>query len=152
MNLTVPAVKFLQCVSETEERFGALHIINVLRGSEAEKILNYGHHRCKTFGAGRDWSVKQWQNLIQQLLAQDLINKNDDYGVLSLTRGSCELLSDKRPFQGYLPGEDTSPSQAVRIKHGEAYDTALFEKLRSKRKELADKTGVPPTSSSLINL
>ena len=156
VNLTVPAVKFLQCVSETEERFGALHIINVLRGSEAEKILNYGHHRCKTFGAGRDWSVKQWQNLIQQLLAQDLINKNDDYGVLSLTRGSCELLSDKRPFQGYLPGEDTSPSQAVRIKHGEAYDTALFEKLRSKRKELADKTGVPPyiifSDKSLIDM
>ena len=156
VNLTVPAVKFLQCVSETEERFGALHIINVLRGSEAEKILNYNHHHCKTFGAGRDWSVKQWQNLVHQLLAQNLVNKNDDYGVLSLTRGSYELLSDKRPFQGYLPDEDSSPSQAVRIKQGEAYDTALFEKLRSKRKELADKTGVPPyiifSDKSLIDM
>ena len=156
VNLTVPAVKFLQCVSETEERFGALHIINVLRGSEAEKILNYHHHHCKTFGAGRDWSVKQWQNLVHQLLAQNLLNKNDDYGVLGLTRGSYELLGDKRPFQGYLPDEDTSPSQAVRIKQDEAYDTTLFEKLRSKRKELADKTGVPPyiifSDKSLIDM
>ena len=156
VNLTVPAVKFLQCVSETEERFGALHIINVLRGSEAEKILNYHHHHCKTFGAGRDWSVKQWQNLAHQLLAQNLIKKNDDYGVLSLTQGSYELLSSKRPFQGYLLEEDTSPSQAVRIKQGEAYDTTLFEKLRSKRKELADKTGVPPyiifSDKSLIDM
>lgn len=156
VNLTVPAAKFLQRVSETDERFGASHIINVLRGSEAERILSYDHHRCKTFGAGRDWSVKQWQNLVQQLLAQNLINKNDDYGVLGLTRGSYELLSGKRLFQGYLPDEDTSPAQAVRIKQGEAYDTALFEKLRSKRKELADKAGVPPyiifSDKSLIDM
>ena len=156
VNLTVPAIKFLQCVSETDERFGALHIINVLRGSEAEKILNYNHHHCKTFGAGRDWSVKQWQNLVQQLLAQDLIHKTDDYGVLSLARGSYELLSGKRLFQGYLPDEDTSPSHAVRTKQDEAYDTTLFEKLRSKRKELADETGVPPyiifSDKSLIDM
>ena len=79
-----------------------MHIINVLRGSEAEKILNYNHHHCKTFGAGRDWSVKQWQDLVGQLLSQDLLNKSDDYGVLSLSQGSYELLSGKRPFQGHL--------------------------------------------------
>ncbi len=156
VNLTVPAVKFLQCVSETDERFGALHIINVLRGSEAEKILSYNHHHCKTFGAGRDWSVKQWQNLVHQLLAQNLLKKNDDYGVLSLTQSSYELLSDKRHFQGYLLEEEHAPAKAVRIKQDEDYGTALFEKLRAKRKEIADKTGVPPyiifSDKSLIDM
>jgi len=156
VNLTVPAVKFLQCVSETEERFGTLHIINVLRGSEAEKVLNYNHDRCQTFGAGRDWSVKQWQNLVHQLLAENLLKKNDDYGVLSLTPGSYELLSDKRPFQGYLLDEETSPTHVVKPKQSEAYDTILFEKLRSKRKELADASGVPPyiifSDKSLIDM
>lgn len=156
VNLTVQAVKFLQCISETDERFGAMHIINVLRGSEAEKILNYRHNRCTTFGAGRDWSVKKWQNLVQQLLAQKLLKKDDEYGVLGLTSGSYELLGNKRHFQGYLPTEEVLPSKNVRIKQSESYDTDLFERLRSKRKELADRTGVPPyiifSDKSLIDM
>ena len=158
VNLTIPAIKFLQCVSETEERFGAMHIINVLRGSEAEKILNYNHDQCKTFGAGRDWSVKQWQNLVQQLLGQNLIDKSDDYGVLSLSQGSYEILSGKRPFQGYLIQENILPSKKTTSTPGVevVYDTALFERLRSKRKELADKSGVPPyiifSDKSLIDM
>jgi ATP-dependent DNA helicase RecQ len=156
VNLTIPAIKFLQCISETEERFGAVHVINVLRGSEAEKILNYNHHHCKTFGAGRDWSVKQWQNLVHQLLSQSLLNKNDDYGVLSLSQGSYELLSGKRPFQGYLVEESILPSKTIKTRQSEAYDTTLFEQLRSKRKELADKAGVPPyiifSDKSLIDM
>jgi len=156
VNLTIPSIKFLQCVSETEERFGAMHVINVLRGSEAEKILNYNHDECKTFGAGKDWSVKQWQNLVQQLLTQDLLNKNDDYDVLSLTKGSYEILSGKRAVQGYLASENAAPAKAVKSKLGEAYDTTLFEKLRSKRKELADSMGVPPyivfSDKSLIDM
>ncbi|MBP9855029.1 MAG: DNA helicase RecQ [Candidatus Omnitrophica bacterium] len=144
MNLTVPAAKFLQCVLETDERFGALYIINVLRGSEAEKILNNNHHRCKTFRAGREWSIKQWQNLVHQLLDQKFLDKNDDYGVLSLTPSSYKLLNNKLHFLGYPPGEDALPSKAVHITQSESYDTALFEKLRAKRKEIADKKGVPP--------
>jgi ATP-dependent DNA helicase RecQ len=156
VNLTVPAIKFLQCISETHERFGALHIINVLRGSEAEKILNYNHDQCKTFGAGRDWSVKQWQNLVGQLLSQNCLNKSDEYGVLSFSQGSYELLSGKRPFHGYLLEENILPSKPVRTRQNEAYDTALFEKLRSKRKEIADSAGVPPyiifSDKSLIDM
>ncbi len=155
-NLTVPAVKFLQCVSETEERFGALHIINVLRGSEAEKVLHYGHDHCRTFGAGREWTVKQWQQLVHQLLTRNLLHKNDDYGVLSLTEGAYELLSNKCGFQGYIPEEERAPVKAVRIKHDDNYDSGLFEKLRAKRKELADKKGVPPyiifSDKSLIDM
>jgi len=156
VNLTLQAIKFLQCVSETDERFGALHVINVLRGSEAEKILSYNHHHCKTFGAGRDWSIKQWQNLIHQLISQDLLMKNDDYGVLSLSRGSYEILGGKRPFQGFLIEENVLPAKPIKSRMGDAYDTTLFEKLRSKRKEIADKTGVPPyiifSDKSLIDM
>jgi ATP-dependent DNA helicase RecQ len=156
INLTVPAIKFLQCVSETNERFGALHVINVLRGSEAEKVLNYNHQHCKTFGAGKDWTIKQWQHLIHQLLAQQLLNKTEDYGVLSLTQGSYELLSGKRHFSGYLLEEKTLPAKIPRTKQSENHDTDLFEKLRTLRKELADRAGVPPyiifSDKSLVDM
>ena len=158
INLSIPAIKFMQCVSETDERFGAMHVINVLRGSEAEKVLNYNHHHCKTFGAGRDWSIKQWQNLVSQLLTENLLKKDDEYGVLSLSQGSYEVLSGKRPFRGYLPQENILPSKTtVKTKKNEtAYDPNLFEKLRLKRKELADLNRVPPyiifSDRSLIDM
>lgn len=156
VDLSLPAIVFLQCVSETGERFGALHIINILRGSEAEKILHYGHQHNRSFGTGRDWTVKQWQDLVSQLLTQSLLKKDDEYGVLSFTAGSLELLSRRRSFQGFTPEKNTVPVKSVRIKSSEDYDTGLFDRLRAKRKELADKNGVPPyiifSDKSLIDM
>ncbi|MEI8011848.1 MAG: RecQ family ATP-dependent DNA helicase, partial [Candidatus Omnitrophota bacterium] len=156
VDLSLPAIKFLQCVSETGERFGALHLINILRGSEAEKILHYGHQHNRSFGTGRDWTVKQWQDLVSQLLTQSLLKKDDEYGVLSFTAGSLELLSRRRSFQGFTPEKNTVPIKSVRVKSNEDYDTELFERLRAKRKELADKNGVPPyiifSDKSLIDM
>lgn len=155
-NLTVAAIKLLQCVSETGERFGAMHIVNVLRGSEAEKILNYNHHHCKTFGAGKDWPIKQWQNLIHQLLAENILNKTEDYGVLSLGQNAYGLLSGKQHFHGYILEEKSASPKPVKTKHSLDHDPDLFEKLRAKRKELADQAGVPPyiifSDKSLIDM
>ncbi len=156
INLTAEAVKFIQCISETEERFGAIHVINVLRGSESERIINYNHQECQSFASGRDLSVKQWQYLVQQFLAQNLLTKTEEYGVLKLNHASYELLSRKRQFQGFtLPAEPISPKSPARSDIG-AYDTSLFEILRAKRKELADKSGVPPyiifSDKSLIDM
>ena len=105
---------------------------------------------------------------MQQLLYHNLLNKNDDYGVLSLSQGSYELLSGKRAFHGYLLEENILPaknldSRLPRLGGGlrgndkvNGYDTNLFEKLRLKRKELADKNGVPPyiifSDKSLIDM
>ncbi len=156
VSLTLQAVKFLQTVNETGGRFGALHIINILRGSHAEKILNYNHQDCSTFGAGRQWSVKQWQSLTQQLLSQNVLNKDDEYGVLSLSEGSFQILSGKRGFQGFQPAADAPQSKAPGRKGGQGYDQELFEILRAKRKELADDEGVPPyiifSDKSLIDM
>lgn len=156
VDLSLPASQFLQCVSETDERFGALHIINILRGSEAEKVIKYNHQNCRMFGKGRDRTVKQWQDLVQQMLAREMLSKDDEYGVLSLTRGSYELLSGKQAFHGFLPKEDVAPVRNVRTSRDESYDIGLFERLRAKRKELADRMGVPPyiifSDKSLIDM
>ncbi len=159
VDLTIPAIKFIQCMSETEERFGALHVINVLRGSESEKILNYQHNLCKTYGAGREWSIKQWQDLAQQMLANNVLSKDDEYGVLKLNNSSYQILSGKRKFEGHLLATETTVSKAATPKKTDSnsdYDAILFEKLRAKRKEIADKNGVPPyiifSDKSLIDM
>ena len=156
VDLTIEAAKFLQCMSETDERFGALHVINVLRGSLVEKVRSNNHQDCKTFGVGKNLAIKEWQYLVQQFLLEDLISKNDEYGVLSLNKNSYELLSNKRGFKGHRLAPDAPELKSAIAKKSEEYDTALFEKLRAKRKELADKKFVPPyvifSDKSLIDM
>lgn len=147
-NVTVEAIKFLQCVSDTGERFGALHLINILRGSRIEKILHNNHDSCATFGAGKDLTVIQWQHLVAQFLAEDLLNKSEEYSVLSLTPNALEVLSGRRLVKGHTLQTKALPTKiGVQRSFGESDvdpDAALFEKLRVLRKRLADQKGVPP--------
>lgn len=155
-NLTVEAIKFFQCISETEEIFGVMHLINVLRGSRSEKVLNYNHHECRIYGLGNDLSSRQWQNLVRQFIQQRVLDKESKYGVLSLNQRSYEILSGKRTFDGYSPPPDKIKSKARTVSRTTDYDDNLFDVLRKKRKELADAKGVPPyvifSDKSLVDM
>lgn len=143
-DLSSEAIKFLQCMSETEEVFGAVHVINVLRGSNSERVQNYNHNECNIYGQGSDLTTKQWQNLVRQFLQQRIIDKESKYGVLSLNGKSYEILSGKRKFEGYPPPPDQIKSKAKNVSRLPASKGDLFDKLRKKRKELADEKNVPP--------
>ncbi len=67
-DLTVPAQMFLSCVKRTDEIFGAGHIIDVLRGSQSQKILKFGHEKLSTYGIGKMYSARQWRHLFRQLV------------------------------------------------------------------------------------
>jgi ATP-dependent DNA helicase RecQ len=66
---TVEAQKVLSAVYRTDQIFGALHIISVLRGEKTDNVLRHGHDRLPTFGLGADRSVQYWRGLIRQLVA-----------------------------------------------------------------------------------
>ena len=66
---TVDAQKVLSAVYRTDQIFGALHIIAVLRGEKTEAVLRHGHDRLPTFGVGADHATQYWRGLIRQLVA-----------------------------------------------------------------------------------
>lgn len=66
---TVDAQKVLSAVYRTDQIFGALHIISVLRGEKTEPVLRHRHDQLSTFGVGADRSVQYWRGLIRQLVA-----------------------------------------------------------------------------------
>lgn len=146
-DLTKEAILFFQALSETEEMFGGTHVINVLRGSKASKVVQYGHDRCACYGSGAMYSTRQWQHLLRQFLAQRVIDKESMYGVLSLNKRSYDIMSGKVSFGGVHPPED-KPSARMHNKTRSGVKTVgdqqLFDVLRQKRKELADRKGVPP--------
>ncbi len=152
VDITVAAQKFLSCVKRTNERFGAAHIIDILRGSENKKVIDFGHHHLPTHGVGKEYSKEQWTHLSRQFLAQDLLYKDVDYGSLKITeRGSAVLFQNEKVF-GRLEEKQVAVSGAT----GAEYDRGLFERLRQKRKEIADRQNVPPyvifSDRSLIDM
>ncbi|MCD4779776.1 MAG: DNA helicase RecQ [Candidatus Omnitrophica bacterium] len=160
VDLTKEAVLFFQGMSETEEMFGATHVINVLRGSKGEKVFSYGHDACQCYAKGHALSVRQWQNLVRQMLVQKVLEKEPKYGVLSLNARSDDIVSGHSFFYGYaLPVEKIKSKGENRLRKTRvtgSYNSTLFDLLRIKRKELADKRGVPPyvifSDKSLIDM
>jgi len=143
-NMTMVAQKFFKCVMETGQRFGAMHVIDVLRGSQSQKVLNYSHDHLEVHGAGKEFSLRQWQFLIRQFLQQGLLLKEEEYSVLSLNRKSRAVLYGREEVLGFSPPADRIKSKAVKPVVEGDIDQKLFDILRAKRKSVADAQGVPP--------
>jgi ATP-dependent DNA helicase RecQ len=143
-DVTIPAQKFLSCVKRTGERFGAGHVVDVLRGSKGEKVLKWEHEKLSTYGIGADLTEKQWMHLARQLARQGYLKQDGEYHTISLTDKAVEALKKRTPILGQLQEVEERPRNAKARKTELDYNNALFALLRQKRKELADEAGVPP--------
>ncbi|MGA0198468.1 MAG: DNA helicase RecQ [Prochlorotrichaceae cyanobacterium] len=150
---TIEAQKFLSCVARCQERFGTNHIINVLRGSQRAKVLQYRHDQLSTYGIGKERSKKEWQFLARSLLHQGLLEETQDgYGILKLNAGSWEILRKQRSFVLSVPQQigtitetQTSETEASKTAQTPRGDTqTLFDRLRKLRKTIADQERVAP--------
>ena len=142
-DITIPAQKFLSCVKRTGERFGAMHVTEVLLGSKGERILQLGHDRLSTYGIGSELNKKQWMHLARQLVQMGYLIQESEYRTLSLSPKASASLKNRSIIMGQLQEvEERAPKKAN--KQELEYNHALFALLRAKRKELADAAGVPP--------
>ncbi len=145
---TIEAMKFLSCVARCQERFGMAHIVDVLRGSKSQKILQYKHHELSTYGIGKDKSVEDWRMLGRSLLHQGLVEQTTDgYPILKLNSLSWEVMRKQRSVSIAVPPKPVvaiheSPLPEDGRKAAEV--EMLFQKLRALRKQLADEQSVPP--------
>ncbi|MEH2353219.1 DNA helicase RecQ [Nostoc sp.] len=140
---TIEAMKFLSCVARCKERFGMLHIIDVLRGAKKDKIIQYEHDKLSTYGIGKDRTLDEWRMLGRSLLHQGLIEQTSDgYSVLKLNALSWEVMRKQRTVSLAV----TTVQKITWEQGSEKAEVAeiLLQKLRSLRKQLADEQSVPP--------
>ncbi len=143
-DVTIPAQKFLSCVKRTGERFGAGHVIDVLRGSKGEKVLKWEHDKLSTYGIGADLTEKQWMHLARQLLQMGYLKQEGEFRTLSLTEMALNALRKRAPIYGQLQEVEERPRNKQARRTELEYNQALYALLRQKRKELADEAGLPP--------
>ena len=146
VDVTLAAQKYLSCIKRTGEKFGTHHIIDVLRGSNAQKVFKFGHHNVSTYGIGKEYSKKQWFQLSRQFLHKGLVVQDTEFGSLKLTDKAWGVLKNKQTVLGRLKEDlaDVPFTEKSAQKGLLDYDRKLFERLRKSRKGLADATGVPP--------
>ncbi|WP_064747404.1 DNA helicase RecQ [Lysobacter antibioticus] len=97
---TEAARKALSCVYRTGQRFGAGHVIDVLRGVESEKVSRFGHASLSTYGIGRDLDARQWSSVFRQLVAAGLLEADiERHGALRLTAASAPVLRGERSLR-----------------------------------------------------
>jgi ATP-dependent DNA helicase RecQ len=149
IDITEDSRKALSCVYRVGQRFGAGHVIAVLRGSSGERIVRLGHDRLSTYGIGADLSQDYWGSIIRHLVHRGYLSQDvGDYSVLRLTEASWPLLRGEQRLDMARPRvreeQVGRKTKAARLPDGVVADEQLFDRLRRLRKELADRSGVPP--------
>ncbi|MEM9768380.1 MAG: DNA helicase RecQ, partial [Cyanobacteria bacterium P01_D01_bin.71] len=140
---TIEAQKFLSCVARCRERFGMVHVIDVLRGSQKKRLLELRHDQLSTYGIGKDHSAEDWKLLGRSLLHQGLVDETTDgFPVLKLNAASWQVLRKQLSVEVAIP--DTTRTDHAEGGETSAAAAALLDQLRSLRKRLADEQGVPP--------
>jgi ATP-dependent DNA helicase RecQ len=140
----------LSAVYRTGQRFGVNHLIDVLRGGNTDKIIQFDHHRLNVYGKGTQLSANEWRSVFRQLVARNYLSVDlDGYGALRLEPSCRPLLrgeetlalrvdvsvkSPKTPKRGKQPAPELSGD----------LDPALWEALRGLRQRLAEEHKVPP--------
>jgi len=145
---TVAAQKALSCVYRSGQRFGVMHLIDILRGVDNERIRQFGHERLSTFGVGQDVDVRTWRGVFRQLVAAELLEIDaEGYGGLRLAEASravlrgehAVMLRKELPRKPERERNARTPAAAVL----QPADQPLFDALRELRAQLAREQNVP---------
>jgi len=143
---TVAAQKALSCVHRTGQRFGVNYLIDVMRGSDHQRIKQFGHEQLSTYGIGKEHSATEWRGLFRQLISRGLLNVDiEGHGSLRLTEAARPVLQGKEKL--LLRKQAKAVGKAERKRNTAQFnkqaDTNLWNALRDCRKRLADEQGVP---------
>lgn len=149
---TVAAQKAMSCIYRSGQRFGAGHLIEILRGEAGERVRELQHDKLSVFGVGADMDPTQWRSVYRQLLAAGLVEADPEgFGTLRLSALSGPVLKgerrvslreDARPAKGRRTSRP-SPAVAGGSLGIEEIEMPLWNELRRVRAELAKQHGVP---------
>jgi ATP-dependent DNA helicase RecQ len=135
-------------MKERGQRYGAGHLIDILRGKSTPRVLENEHEKLTVFGIGLDLTDQAWRSVLRQLLAHGLLVVDQEgYGTLALTEESRAVLKGERTLMLRREAERTARSTTTKSKVLQpdlpSGAQRIFEALRRWRYEIARSHGVP---------
>jgi ATP-dependent DNA helicase RecQ len=154
---TEAARKALSCIyrfhQQGGQRFGAVHLIDVLRGKVTDKVTQYRHQSLSTFGIGAEVSEQQWRSVLRQLIALGHLRTEGEYNTLELTPSAREVLRGEVTLLLRQPSEAPRRGRSAKVSRGskekappvplDSAGTERFAALKAWRAEVAREHGLP---------
>ncbi len=161
---TEPARKMLSCIYRVQQAsgisFGAGHLMDILRGKQTEKVVQYGHDKLSTFGIGVDLAEAQWRSVLRQLIAKNMVRVDTEaFNTLQLMPDARQVLKGEMSVllrEQVLAGKSGSAGKAKESKRSiktsvkglaeAALNTGALErlaKLKTWRADIAREHNLP---------
>lgn len=146
-NATEAAQKALSAIARSGQRFGTAHIIDILSGTETEKVISHQHNTLPVYGIGKDITKVTWRSVIRQLIVLNFVHIDvENYNVLRLKDACRPILRGEQELflRQALKKADAKKKYSSATSMVKEEDRELFEHLKSVRLSLAHEHGVPP--------
>ncbi len=150
---TLAAQKALSAIVRTEQRFGEVHLVDVLVGDATERLIRFGHEKLKTFGCGKEFGKGQWRAIFRQMLALGLADVDPErHGAWYVTEEGGEVLKGRREvvFRRDVvenakerKSKKATAAQKISASGLDAADTRLLAALKTVRADLARELNAP---------
>jgi len=143
VDITKEAQKLLSTIYRTKQSFGLQYIIDILRGSKEQRILNNQHDTLTVYGIGNEYSKVQWMSIADKLLELDAIGIGE-YRVYHLKDRGVNILKGYEEVQINESRLTIRKAKRQRVDYFDDYEVDTFDKLRELRKSLAMAHKIPP--------
>ena len=142
-------IKLLSVVRDTKEKYKSKDIVNAIIGKENALLNSHKTNLKPFFGIGKEKDASYWMALLRQVLVVNFIRKEiEQYGVVKLSKEGEKFLNNPTSFlmseDHVYSQENTADIITNEPSSGASADEKLIKFLKSLRKKVAVKQGVPP--------
>ncbi len=143
LDISIPAQKFLSCVYRTGQRFGHAYVIDVLRGSRSEKVLDNGHESLSVYGIGKEESKVYWERIMERLMEVGALRRGE-FRALVLDKTGMRILKNELSIEMKAKRLHVKEKKihALHI-HDTDLNTYAFDHLRALRAQIAKEARKP---------
>ena len=144
VDITTAARMMLSAILRTEQRFGLHYIVDILRGSKEQRLLQNGHDTLSVYGIGNAYSKSQWLTIGDKLLEVGAVAIGE-FKVYKLTEFGVEVIKGAHTIalkKERLTIQKAEPKK--RVTYFDDYDVEMYDKLRTLRTQIASEKGIPP--------
>ena len=135
----------LSAAYRTGQRFGVNHLIDVLRGADNDRIIQWDHHLLPTYGVGKELDNNQWRSVFRQLVARGYFSVDvEGFGSLHLEEKCRPLLKGEESIDLRRELKQSAARKQTKTPLPDDINIGLWEALRERRRQLAEDQGVPP--------
>ncbi len=144
VDITTAARMLLSTILRTEQNFGLHYVIDVLKGSKEQRVLQNGHDTLSVYGIGEEYSKSQWLTIGDKLLELNAVEIGE-FKVYRLTAFGIEVIKGLHQIE--LKKERLTVQKTEvkkRVTYFDDYDVEVYDKLRDLRTQIASEKGIPP--------